>query len=112
MQYKVPFFIFGASYIEDLDLSCIAGGIDGIDFRGAYSDVLGASIKTLNVGTVFTESNGVYTGTMNTFSINMRTTATDDPTADTFANLETLNIRGQRQGNGLDPYSFRTQDRS
>lgn len=112
LQYKVPFYIYGASYIESLDLSCIADGIDGIDFRGAYSEVLGAPMKSLNIGTIFTGSENHYVGKLNTFSANLRTSASDNSSADTFKNLETLNIRGQRQGNGLDPYSFRTLDRS
>jgi len=111
MQYKTPFFICGASYIEKLDLSCIANGIDGLDFRGAYSSVLGACMKELNIGTAFTQSGDQYIGSLNAFDINIRTSSSDGSNADTFAVLETLNVRGQREKT-FSFRSFRDMDRS
>jgi len=47
---KTPLTIYGATFIEELDVSCIASKIDTINLAGAYSSVLGASLKTFNMG--------------------------------------------------------------
>jgi hypothetical protein len=41
---------FGANFMEEIDLSDIAHGLDGVSLDGVYSEVLGSPLKRLNVG--------------------------------------------------------------
>ena len=50
---KDPSHIFGATFIEELDLSSLSTGLTSLTLGGAYDKVLGASIKVLNVGVPF-----------------------------------------------------------
>jgi len=64
---KVPFHIYGATFIEELDISCLAKGMDTATFTGAYDNVLGPCIKVLNMGvpTMRTPGTNVLTGYVN-----------------------------------------------
>lgn len=51
---KNPITIYGANFMESIDLSEIATGFDGVTLDGIYSEVLGSPLKSLNVGTMLT----------------------------------------------------------
>jgi hypothetical protein len=79
---KVPLYLYGATYIEELDLSCFARGLDGLELGGSYSEVEGAPIKVLNIGTKLTpegDSNH-YSSKINVdYAISIRTgTSSED----------------------------------
>lgn len=99
LQPKVPFNIYGATAIEELDLSCMAtgagNGFDTLELNGAYSDVLGASIKTLNIGSaIVAGSDGhSYTGAINGKTVINITAGSEH---DALGALQTINIRGQQ----------------
>lgn len=60
---KDPTHIFGATFIEKLDVSCIARSLSIFSLAGAYDNVLGAPIKELNMGIPATKvSDTEYTG--------------------------------------------------
>lgn len=87
---KNPIDIYGANFMEEIDFSEIALGIDGITLDGIWSDVLGSSLKSLNVGTQLTASGNNYTTTVATLGCQIQGQSR------VFSNLQTLNIRGQR----------------
>jgi hypothetical protein len=58
MNTKNPFHIYGANFMESVDFSEIATGLDAIDFSGVYSQVLGSPLKNINIGCPVTQ-NGV-----------------------------------------------------
>ena len=96
LKYKVPFFVRGASYIEKIDLSCIASELDIVRFGSAYSDVLGAPLKEVNLGCpVVSINNSQYTGVVNAFDLNLSILSDDGKNS--FEHLETLNLRGQKE---------------
>ena len=102
---KVPTKILGATYIESLDIACLANRIDLLDIKGAYSEVNGASIKTINVGNPIVKDtdyndNYHYIGGVNT-TYNLRLQVS--PQNDNLENLNTLNIRGQLGKRGSNP---------
>ena len=47
---KNPILFYGANFMEEIDLSEIAHGLDGVTLDGVYSEVLGSPLKKLNVG--------------------------------------------------------------
>lgn len=63
-QTKNPIYFYGANFMEEIDLSEIAHGFDGILLDGVYSDVLGSPLKRLNVGVQITPSGTDYTATL------------------------------------------------
>jgi hypothetical protein len=75
--------------MEEIDLSEIALGLDGVTLDGAYSEVLGSPIKRLNVGIAISGSDNTYTGTVGVLGCQIQATAA------TLENLQSLNIRGQ-----------------
>lgn len=101
---KEPFCIYGATYIEELYLGCFAAGLDSCTLGGAYSKTLGAPIKVFDIGVPITKvDNEHYTGTISgrtALSIGAETADGDDA----LANIQTLNIRGQRPFTGFDEY--------
>lgn len=102
---KVPTKILGATYIERLDVSCLASRIDLLDIKGAYSAVNGASIREINVGNKITKDtnyndNYHYIGDVNT-TYNLRLQVS--PINDNLENLNTINIRGQLGKRGTNP---------
>jgi hypothetical protein len=54
LSNKVPRYIYGALFMEELDLSCLASRLNILRLGSAYSKVLGAPMKVLNIGTPFT----------------------------------------------------------
>ena len=102
---KVPTKILGATYIEELNVSCLASRIDLLDIKGAYSAVNGASIKNINVGNKIEKDtnyndNYHFIGDVNT-TYNLRLQVS--PTNDNLENLHTINIRGQLGKRGTNP---------
>lgn len=90
LNTKAPFFVYGANFIDTINLSEIATGLDAIDVTGVYSTVLGSPLKEINIGVPVIENSGVYTGTMASLGGSIR------GTKDALSNLQTLNIRCQR----------------
>ena len=92
MNTKNPFHIYGANYMETVDFSEIATGLDTIYFSGAYSEVLGSPLKNINIGCPITLAGE------NTYTMTVSTNPGDKISgrAEAFQNLQTLNIRGQR----------------
>lgn len=91
---KNPIYFYGANFMENIDLSDIAHGLDGITLDGVYSDVLGSPLKSLNVGVHITENNdqsidAQYTATLAALGCQIQ------GNANVFQSLQKLNIRGQ-----------------
>lgn len=95
LNTKAPFFVYGANFMETINLSEIATGLDAVDVNGCYSDVLGSQLKEINIGISIVASGNNYTGTAATLGGAIR------GSAESLANLQTLNIRGQRNFNSL-----------
>jgi hypothetical protein len=53
---KNPMLFYGANFMEEIDFSDIAHGLDGVTLDGVYSNVLGSPLKRLNVGVHITEN--------------------------------------------------------
>ena len=99
---KNPILVYGANFMEEIDLSEIALGLDGVTLDGVYSEVLGSPLKRINVGTPLTEITGGYTTTVATLGCQLQ------GAANVFENLTSLNIRGQRNQTDLNAtmYSY------
>lgn len=93
---KNPITIFGANFMESIDLSQLATGFDGVELNGIYSEVLGSPLKSINVGTPLTQSGSGYTTTVATLGCQLQGQAR------VFENLQSLNIRGQRNQTDLN----------
>lgn len=93
---KNPITIFGANFMESIDLSEIATGFDGVELNGIYSEVLGSPLKSLNVGTPLTQTQTGYTTTVAVLGCQLQ------GQAQVFENLQSLNIRGQRSQTDLN----------
>ena len=93
---KNPITIFGANFMESIDLSEIATGFDGVELNGVYSEVLGSPLKSLNVGTPLTQTQSGYTTTVAVLGCQLQGQAR------VFENLQSLNIRGQRSQTDLN----------
>ena len=93
---KNPIRIYGANFMEEVDLSDIALGLDGVTLTGVYSEVLGSPLKRLNVGVPVIGDGDTKTATVGVASCQIQ------GNADTFENLQSLNIRGQRQQTDLN----------
>ena len=92
---KDPSYIYGGTFIEEIDLSCFAEKFKAADLSLCYDNVLGAPIKKLNVGIPYTvvDSN-TYSGKVS--GTQFRLTGYDSTTGnDAFANLQILDITGQ-----------------
>jgi len=66
---KNPIYFYGANFMEEIDLSQIAHGFDGVELNGVYSEVLGSPLKKLNVGVAITPNSDInidadYTATL------------------------------------------------
>lgn len=87
---KNPIYFYGANFMEEIDLSDIAHGLDGVTLDGVYSEVLGSPLKSLNVGINITkDTNEDYTGVLSSLGCQIQ------GTSDVFKSLQKLNIRGQ-----------------
>ena len=102
---KEPIHVYGANFMEEIDLSDIAGGIDAIDVAKTYSKVLGAPLRVLNVGTNLTEVS-TETYTTNLSQSTCRIAAVGDNGENAFENLETLNIRGHQHLGNVEQFTF------
>ena len=105
MQTKNPFHIYGATYIQDIDLSCVAANIDSGNIAGAYSSVLGSSIKTFNIGCPIIQGSdsNTYTSTVSGMT-SLNIAATDASGNDALENVQTVNIRGQQPMTSFSEY--------
>lgn len=89
---KNPITIYGSTYMEEIDLSEISGGLDGVSLGSVYSEELGSPLKKLNLGVVLTQSGSDYTCTLS----NMASEGSFiQASADALQNLQYLNIRGR-----------------
>ena len=105
LNTKAPFFVYGANFMEEINLSELATGLDGVQIDGVYSEVLGSPLKVLNIGVNFNESpTNTFTGTLAALGGNIRGNAR------TFENLQTLNVAGQK--NYTDTRIIRDYDMS
>ena len=91
---KNPILFYGANFMEEIDLSEIAHGLDGVTLDGVYSEVLGSPLKKLNVGVQVTPNedqniDADYTATLASLGCQIQGNAR------IFQNLQSLNIRGQ-----------------
>lgn len=101
---KAPIHIYGANFMESIDMSDIATGIDALDLTSTYSQVLGAPLKSLNIGTPIVEqSEDVYTTILSPSTCGVSPTQTG---INAFENLETLNIRGHMHLGNVQQFSF------
>lgn len=92
---KDPSYIYGGTFVEEIDLSCFAEKLKAADLSLCYDAVLGAPIKKLNVGVPYTvDSATQYSGKVS--GTQLRLTGYDSTTRqDAFANLQVLDITGQ-----------------
>ena len=92
---KDPSYIYGGTFVEEIDLSCFAEKFKAADLSLCYDSVLGAPIKKLNVGIPYTVVDSTtYTGKVS--GTKFRLTGYDSTTKqDAFANLQDLDITGQ-----------------
>ena len=87
--------IYGAKNIQELKLGGLADALATITVTGAYSDVLGASLKVLDLGTTLTKvDNNTYNGNVNSRGQEVNI-AYADGDKNALQALQTLNIRGQ-----------------
>ena len=91
---KDPTHIYGATFIEELDISCFAKRLGVFNIGAAYDEVLGAPIKVLNIGIPFsrTVSENEYEGFVSGTELSINANA---GSGDALASLKTLNITGQ-----------------
>ena len=109
-QAKTPTYIYGANFIEKLDLSVIAPTLARVSLGGSYDKVLGAPIKELNLGCAVTSVDAnTYTGSVNIADPGNIETTVGEGANKVYAltNLQTLNIRGQL-GQGSETGNFYT----
>ena len=100
---KAPIHVYGANFMESIDMSDIATGIDALDLTGTYSQVLGAPLKELNIGTPISGSGDTYTTTLSPSTCGVSPAQTG---INAFENLETLNIRGHMHLGNVQQFSF------
>lgn len=97
---KNPIYFYGANFMEELDFSAIAHGLDGVTLDGMYSEVLGSPMKKLNVGVQITADGNNYTATLASLGCQIQ------GAANVFENLQSLNIRGQLHQTDLNPLVY------
>lgn len=92
---KDPSYIYGGTFIESIDLSCLSEKLKAADFSLCYDDVLGAPIKQLNVGLPYTVNSATsYTGKVSGTECRLTGYDTINHT-DAFENLQFIDITGQ-----------------
>ena len=92
---KVPFYINGANFIKELDISIVADGLQTLQLDGAYSAETGPIITKLNMGVRFTsETDSKLIGQLNGKSVNFMPGYALNA-------IEELNVRGQHGGLSL-----------
>ena len=99
---KNPIDFYGANFAEEIDLSEIALGLDGIDLNGIHldSDILASPLKRLNVGTELTQDGLNYTTTLASLGCNIRSKSS------VLENLQSLNVRGQKNFTDLNTFIY------
>lgn len=100
---KAPMHVYGANFMEQIDMSDIAIGIDALDLTGTYSQVLGAPLKVLNIGTPIVGSDYSFTTTLSPSTCGVSPSQSG---INAFENLETLNIRGHKHLGNVNQFSF------
>lgn len=100
---KAPIHIYGANFMESIDMSDLATGIDALDITGTYSDVLGAPLRELNVGTPIIGSGHTFTTTLSPSTCGVSPVSEGK---NAFENLETLNIRGHKHLGNVQQFTF------
>lgn len=94
---KDPTHIYGATFIEELDLSCFAQKLETLTLTGAYDNVLGAPIKKLNIGIPITEAvNGGVTTYSGYVSGTRLALSASNEQGDALGNIKVLDITGQQ----------------
>ena len=91
---KDPTWIYGGLFIEELDLSCFAKTMSTVDVSRCYDNILGANIKTLNIGVPLTGSTTEKTGSISGTKLRISAVARLEGT-DALEELVTLNVTGQ-----------------
>lgn len=102
---KDPILIYGANFMEEIDMSVVAHGITNLNLDGVYSTVLGSPLKRLNVGVPITSTATGYSMTVSVSDIKIGITdSTGDVNA--FESLQSLNIRGQRSITTINQWTY------
>lgn len=92
---KDPSYIYGGTFIEEIDLSCMAEKLKAADFSLCYDNTLGAPIKRLNIGLPYTETSATeYSGKVSGTQLRLTGYNSTDNT-DAFENLQFIDITGQ-----------------
>ena len=89
---KVPFYIYGANFIKEIDISDVASGLQVFSIINAYSSEVGPIITKVNMGVRISSenSNDVHLeGGENTKDLTI-------DTGNALNAIEELNVRGQR----------------
>ena len=93
----MPTYIYGANFIEKLDLSIVAELFARAELGGSFDKILGAPIKELNVGIPITRvDDDTYTGTLNISHPGAIETSVGEGENKIYplTNLQSLNVRG------------------
>ena len=90
---KDPSHIYGSKFVEELDVSCLAGSLNSINVAACYDDVLGTPLKKLNIGLSQSGTGNTRTGSISGTSCNIIGSSAGSGNA--LENLTHLNITGQ-----------------
>ena len=92
---KVPFKIYGANFIREIDISSIAAGLQVFSTTNSYSSEVGPTITKVNIGVpISLETSSRLEGSENNKSVTIEA-------GNSMNALEELNIRGQKGIKGL-----------
>jgi hypothetical protein len=92
---KVPFKVYGANFIREIDISSIAAGLQVFSTTNSYSSEVGPTITKVNIGVpISTELSNHIEGSENNKAITIEV-------GNSMGALEELNIRGQKGIKGL-----------
>ena len=87
---KVPFKMYGANFIKEIDISDVASGLQVFSIANAYSSEVGPIITKVNIGVKVSQKNSnTYTGQENNKEVQIAA-------GNSLNAIEELNIRGQR----------------
>lgn len=114
---KDPAHLFGALFMEKIDLGNFGQGLQVLSFQNAVDTTLGATIKELSIGSKLPDNiNSInsFTGWVNTVKPNITNSASstsieNDESIDALENIITYNITGQL---GLTSADIITSNRS
>ena len=94
---KVPFKMYGANFIKEIDISDVASGLQIFQIATSYSPEVGPTITKVNIGVKVTkddQDDNVYTGQENNKELQISAGLALDA-------IEELNIRGQHSAGSL-----------